>query len=319
VLGQADDSAQPVYLLYDGHGSVRQITDSDSGVINDFGFDAYGNLLYYTAAPQTALLYTGEFYDSVVRMQYLRNRWTDPSTGRFIRRDDYTGSRTDPLSLHKYIYCNDDPINNIDPTGYLTGTLTETTISLSISEQIGISLAATGLLVRQMYLQNDSILNRFLAEREIELFVQMQTATGTLTQQQFDELEERVRQKSRSRRKKKLYAHYSKKDMVTATSLILHGLWGADKLPPHGSFANPFPHIHFTGWDARWFNAMTYTPDGLYIVMPREGYGPTLGPRKVERNHGMGGRGTEVAFGKGSGGFGTVFGPIPIPEGEFRW
>jgi len=106
-----------VYLLYDGHGSVRQITDSDSEVINDFGFDAYGNLLYYTSAPQTALLYTGEYYDSVLRMQYLRNRWTDPSTGRFNRRDEYPGSAFDPLSFHKYNYTHCNPINAIDPTG----------------------------------------------------------------------------------------------------------------------------------------------------------------------------------------------------------
>ena len=117
VLAQADDSAQPVYLLYDGHGSVRQISDSDSGVINDFGFDAYGNLLYYTTAPQTALLYTGEYYDSVLKMQYLRSRWTNPSTGRFNRQDEYPGSGYDPHSLHKYLYCSNNPVNNIDPTG----------------------------------------------------------------------------------------------------------------------------------------------------------------------------------------------------------
>jgi hypothetical protein len=32
--------------------------------------------------------------------------------------DTYEGSQTDPLSLHKYVYCADNPVNRIDPLGH---------------------------------------------------------------------------------------------------------------------------------------------------------------------------------------------------------
>jgi len=34
--------------------------------------------------------------------------------------DSYEGNRSDPLSLHKYLYCAADPVNNTDPSGNMT-------------------------------------------------------------------------------------------------------------------------------------------------------------------------------------------------------
>lgn len=44
-------------------------------------------------------------------------RYLNPNTGRFQTMDSYEGSNQDPLSLHKYLYCHANPINNIDPAG----------------------------------------------------------------------------------------------------------------------------------------------------------------------------------------------------------
>jgi hypothetical protein len=44
-------------------------------------------------------------------------RWMSPSTGRFWTMDTYEASRTDALSLHKYVYAADNPINLADSTG----------------------------------------------------------------------------------------------------------------------------------------------------------------------------------------------------------
>ena len=48
--------------------------------------------------------------------------YLNPTTGRFWTRDSYEGSQSDPFSLHKYSYCHADPVNLVDPSGYMTST-----------------------------------------------------------------------------------------------------------------------------------------------------------------------------------------------------
>ncbi|MEQ1906698.1 MAG: RHS repeat-associated core domain-containing protein [Pirellulaceae bacterium] len=83
-----------------------------------FHYDAYGNLLNMAATSAlTSYLYSGEAFDTRINQQYLRARWYDPSTGRFTSLDPFAGNKTDPQSLHKYLYTHADPINGVDPTG----------------------------------------------------------------------------------------------------------------------------------------------------------------------------------------------------------
>jgi RHS repeat-associated protein len=62
-------------------------------------------------------LYRGEQYDSDLDLYYLRARYYNPQTGRFLSRDPEDGNPTDPASLHKYLYANGDPVNGWDPMG----------------------------------------------------------------------------------------------------------------------------------------------------------------------------------------------------------
>jgi len=65
----------------------------------------------------TSLLYAGEQFDTDLQQYYLRARFYDPLNGRFNRTDPFAGSPQDPQSLHKYLYCHANPVNNIDPSG----------------------------------------------------------------------------------------------------------------------------------------------------------------------------------------------------------
>jgi hypothetical protein len=47
-----------------------------------------------------------------------RARLYNVNTGRFQTMDTFAGNNEDPLSLHKYLYCHDNPINGIDPSGH---------------------------------------------------------------------------------------------------------------------------------------------------------------------------------------------------------
>ena len=61
--------------------------------------------------------YRGEQYDPDLGLYYLRARYYNPATGRFMSRDPWSGNQFDPKTLHKYLYASGDPINISDPTG----------------------------------------------------------------------------------------------------------------------------------------------------------------------------------------------------------
>jgi RHS repeat-associated protein len=120
-ISQSTLNAQPStthYFVPDGHGSTRLLTDGAGAITNAFAFDAYGNLIASNGPPQTWFLYGGEQFDPHVGSYYQRARYFNPQNGRFWTADSFEGGQGDPLSLHKYLYCHDNPVNGIDPSGH---------------------------------------------------------------------------------------------------------------------------------------------------------------------------------------------------------
>jgi hypothetical protein len=52
-------------------------------------------------------------------LQKVSVRWYDPAVGRFLQQDPRLGSIYAPLTLNAYGYCVNDPVNAVDPSGYL--------------------------------------------------------------------------------------------------------------------------------------------------------------------------------------------------------
>ena len=107
---------------YDGAGSVRQLTNSAGVVTDEYEYDAYGNSFTKVGTTPNNYLYRGEQYDADLGLYYLRARYYNPATGRFVNRDPEDGIPTDPKTLHKYEYAGGDPVNLADPTGRATAT-----------------------------------------------------------------------------------------------------------------------------------------------------------------------------------------------------
>src|SRR5262249_2492420 len=105
------------------------------------------NLSASSGSTDNPYRFTGERLEAGADLYNLRARWMDPVTGRFISRDAFPGSLTDPATLHSYAYAGDDPVNRIDPTGYFT--LIET------QEVVGIlnELASQSVTVLNYYQQ----------------------------------------------------------------------------------------------------------------------------------------------------------------------
>ncbi len=114
------------YYVYDGHGSVRQLTDATGAVTDSYIYDAFGNLRDHLGGSDNRYLYAGEQYDSASGLYYLRARYYDPESGRFLTHDPYPGRLNEPVTLHRYLYGNANPVMYTDPSGKfaLTGLLT---------------------------------------------------------------------------------------------------------------------------------------------------------------------------------------------------
>jgi RHS repeat-associated protein len=106
------------YYVYDGHGSVRALTNPGGAVTDTYDYDAFGNLIHSTGTTPNNYLFAGEQFDPDLGLYYNRARYLNTSTGRFWSMDSFEGQRGEPLSLHKYLYGSADPVNRKDPSGH---------------------------------------------------------------------------------------------------------------------------------------------------------------------------------------------------------
>ena len=145
------------FYQYDGRGTVRMLTNAAGAVTDTYAYDAFGNLIAQTGSTPNAYLYRGESYDSDLGLYYLRARWYNPATGRFMTRDPYQGSIWDPASLHRYNYARANPVNYIDPSG--RSNLVELAENLSTKVAQGVVLAAVGHELNCLYGAEASMLD----------------------------------------------------------------------------------------------------------------------------------------------------------------
>ena len=97
------------YYVKDGHGNVTGMYDANAEFVSDTYYDAFGNIAY--GDTPNPFGYSGEYHDSETGLIYLRNRYYDSSTGRFITEDPAKDG------VNWYSYCGGDPVNMVDPSG----------------------------------------------------------------------------------------------------------------------------------------------------------------------------------------------------------
>lgn len=115
----SDSQTGKYFYLHDRLGSVRQVVDSNSVMINTYTYNPFGGDfgMENSETVDNPFKYTGQFWDSEIAQYYLRAHMYDPGMMRFTSRDPVKGKLIQPLTLHKYLYCASDPINRVDITG----------------------------------------------------------------------------------------------------------------------------------------------------------------------------------------------------------
>jgi len=145
--------AESYYYHRNLQGDVIAIYNANGGRVVEYAYDAFGNCtIVYAANADLAnanpIRYRGYYYDRETGLYYLNARYYSPEWRRFISPDDtaYLDIET-PNGLNLYVYCANDPVNYVDPSGHsiLVGMLVGAIIGAVIGGAYGgITAAANG-------------------------------------------------------------------------------------------------------------------------------------------------------------------------------
>jgi RHS repeat-associated protein len=107
-----------LYFQHDALGSVTGLSDSTGAAVMRYRQDAFGTPLAGILEPHNQQLLTEKRFDTQSGLYYFGSRWYDPGSGRFMNQDSYRGALAEPMSLHRYAYVHNNPINMVDEWGY---------------------------------------------------------------------------------------------------------------------------------------------------------------------------------------------------------
>jgi RHS repeat-associated protein len=102
------------WYLTDRQGSVRDIMDASSVIVDHADYDGFGNATHTTLSVADQFGYAGGLYSYDTKMEQFGRRWYDPATGRWVSEDPSGfGGRDQNL----YRYCGNGPTDGTDPSG----------------------------------------------------------------------------------------------------------------------------------------------------------------------------------------------------------
>ena len=99
------------FYIYNAQGNVSKLLNSEYETVADYAFDAFGVQKMVNGEVYNPFRHNGEYYDEELGYTYLRNRYYDNVTGRFITEDPVKDG------LNWYSYCGGNPIAFVDSWG----------------------------------------------------------------------------------------------------------------------------------------------------------------------------------------------------------
>ena len=128
LVSRVEAGGSAAYYDFDSIGNTADMTGTGGARLNSYSYLPFGEKLSATGSTPNPFTYSGQFgvADGGEGEYFMRNRWYDPTVGRFAQADPieiYGGS------ANFYVYVQNSPVQNVDPVGlfdflgWLTGLL----------------------------------------------------------------------------------------------------------------------------------------------------------------------------------------------------
>ena len=116
LASRVDAGGAATYYDFDANGNTADLTDSSGALLNRYSYLPFGEKLSATGATSNSFTYVGQYgvTDGGEGAYFMRNRWYDPSTGRFPQSDP-TGLQGGDVNLYRYVV--NSPTQRNDPIG----------------------------------------------------------------------------------------------------------------------------------------------------------------------------------------------------------
>ena len=108
----------------DIQGSTSSLVKEDGSADAIYQYTDFGETMIqgYDQA-KNEVCYTGGIYDQSTGLYYLNARYYNPEDGRFMTEDSYRGEIMNPETGHLYVYCANNLVNYVDPSGHFAAAM----------------------------------------------------------------------------------------------------------------------------------------------------------------------------------------------------
>lgn len=104
---------------FDSRGSTIAMTDASGRIVNEYAYTPFGELSGASGSVSNPFCYVGKYgiMEEGDGVLYMRARYYDSVTGRFLSKDPTEGDFSSPQTLDRYVYVLGNPVRLIDIGG----------------------------------------------------------------------------------------------------------------------------------------------------------------------------------------------------------
>jgi RHS repeat-associated protein len=134
MVTNRDGTIKKYFFVKDQLGSILEVVDDTGNIAQELEYDDFGQVVRDTNPGFQPFGFAGGLYDVDTGLTHFGARDYNPETGRWLERDPILfGGGQENL----YVYMNNDPINNIDPSGLGAAGAIGGVVGIGIGEIIG--------------------------------------------------------------------------------------------------------------------------------------------------------------------------------------